>query len=99
MSYNLLSMSQFYEMGYNCLFTNEGVTVFRGSDESVAFKGVLKGKLYLVDFTKERAQLATCLLAKSTMGWLWHHRLTHVGMRNPDKLLKGIHPRAYKSFL
>jgi hypothetical protein len=90
-SYNLLSVSQLYEMGYNCLFTNEGVTVFRRSDESVAFKGVLKGKLYLVDFAKERAQLDTCLLAKSSMSWLWHRRLAHVGMRNLDKLLKREH--------
>jgi hypothetical protein len=67
------------------------MTVFRRSDDSVAFKGVLKGKLYLVDFTKERAQLDTCLLAKSNMGWLWHRRLAHVGMRNLDKLLKGEH--------
>jgi hypothetical protein len=71
-SYSLLSVSQLCKIGYNCLFTNEGVTVFRRSDELVAFKGVLKGKLYLVDFTKERAQLDTCLLAKSSMSWLWH---------------------------
>jgi hypothetical protein len=30
-------------MGYNCLFTDTGVTVFRRSDVSVAFKGVLEG--------------------------------------------------------
>jgi hypothetical protein len=35
---------------YNCLFIDVGVTVFRRSDDLVAFKGVLKGKLYLVDF-------------------------------------------------
>ena len=34
-------------MGYNCLFTNVGVSVFRRSDGSLAFKGVLDGKLYL----------------------------------------------------
>jgi hypothetical protein len=78
-------------MGYNCLFTNEGVTIFRRIDDSVAFKGVLKGKLYLVDFKIERAQLDTCLVAKSNMGWLWHRRLAHVGMKNLDKLLKGEH--------
>jgi hypothetical protein len=76
-------------MGYNYLFTSEGVTVFRRSDYSVTFKGVLKGKIYLVDFTTERGQLDTCLLAKSNMGWLWHRRLAHVGIRNLDKLLKG----------
>jgi transposase InsO family protein len=29
--------------GYNCLFTDIGVIVFRRSDDSVAFKGVLEG--------------------------------------------------------
>jgi transposase InsO family protein len=75
--------------GYNCLFTDIGVTVFRRSDDSVAFKGVLDGQLYLVDF--DRAELDTCLIAKTNMGWLWHHRLAHVGMKNLHKLLKGEH--------
>jgi hypothetical protein len=67
------------------------VTVIRKSDGLVGFKGVLKGKLYLVDFSQEKAQLDTCLVAKSSVGWLWHRRLAHVGMRNLDKLLKGDH--------
>jgi hypothetical protein len=40
-------------MGYSCLFTNDDVTVFRRSDDSLAFKGVSDDKLHLVDFTKE----------------------------------------------
>jgi hypothetical protein len=91
LDYNLLSVSQLCEMGYNCLFTNEGVTVFRRSDDSVAFKGELKGRLYLVDFSSDKAQLHTCLLAKSSLTWLWHRRLAHVGMNNLNKLLKGEH--------
>jgi transposase InsO family protein len=87
--YNFLSVSQLCKMGYNCLFTNTGVTVFRRSDDSVAFKGVLEGQLYLVDFN--RAELDTCLIAKTNMGWLWHRRLAHVGMKNLHKLLKGEH--------
>jgi transposase InsO family protein len=55
----------------------------------VAFKGVLVGQLYLVDFN--RAELDTCLIAKTNMGWLWHHRLAHVGMKNLHKLLKREH--------
>jgi hypothetical protein len=31
------------------------------------------------------------LIAKTSMGWLWHHRLAHVGMKNLHKLLKGEH--------
>ena len=46
------------------MFTNEDVTIFRRSDNSLAFKGVRKGKFFLVDFSKEKAQLYTCLMAK-----------------------------------
>jgi hypothetical protein len=45
LDYNLLSVSQLCKMGYNYLFTDIGVTVFRRSDDSVAFKGVLEGHL------------------------------------------------------
>jgi hypothetical protein len=45
LDYNLLSVSQLYVMGYNCLFTNKGVIIFRRSDGSFAFKDVLRGKL------------------------------------------------------
>jgi hypothetical protein len=88
LDYNLLSVSQLCEMGYNCLFTNEGVTVFRRGDDSFAFKGELKGRLYLVDFSSDKAQLDTCLLTKSSLSWLWHRRLAHVGMNNLNKLLE-----------
>jgi hypothetical protein len=89
LDYNLLSISQLCQMGYNCLFTDVGVTVFRRSDDSIAFKGVLEGQLYLVDF--DRAELDTSLIAKTNMGWLWHRRLAHVGMKNLHKLQKGEH--------
>jgi hypothetical protein len=87
----LLSVSQLCNMGYNCLFTNVDVSVFRRSDGSLAFKGVLDDKLYLVDFAKEEASLDACLIAKTSMGWLWHCHLAHVGMKNLHKLLKGEH--------
>jgi hypothetical protein len=89
LDYNSLSVSQVCKMGYNCLFTVVGVTVFRRSDDSIAFKGVLDGQLYLVDFNDNNAELDTCLISKTNMGWLWNHRLTHVGMKNLHKLLKG----------
>jgi hypothetical protein len=74
LGYNLLSVSQLCNMGYNCLFTNIDVSVFRRSDGSLAFKDV---------------DLDACLIAKTNMGWLWHRRLAHVGMKNLHKLLKG----------
>jgi hypothetical protein len=79
LDYNLLSVSQLCKMGYNCLFTDIGVTVFRRSDDSIAFKGVLYGQLYLVDFNDKKAELDICLIAKTNMCWLLHRRLAHVG--------------------
>jgi hypothetical protein len=87
--YNLLSVSQLCYMGYNCLFTNVDVTVFSRSYGSLAFKGLLDDKLYLVDFTKENANLDACFIANTNMGWLWHRCIAHVGMKNLHKLLKG----------
>jgi hypothetical protein len=91
LGYNLLSVSQLCEMGYNCLFTNVGVTVFRREDSSTAFMGRLKGKLYLIYFSREKVEPKTCLVAKSDLGWFGHRRLAHVGMRNLAKLQKGEH--------
>jgi transposase InsO family protein len=91
LNYNLIFVSQLCKMGYNCLCTDVGVTVFRRSDDSITFKGVLDGQLYLVVFNDNNAELDTCLIAKTNMGWLWHRRLAHVGMKNLHKLLKGEH--------
>jgi hypothetical protein len=78
--------SNFASSDYNCLFTNKGVIIFRRSDGSFAFKGVLREKLYLVDFIPEEVELDKCLIATKNMGWLWHHGIAHVGMRNLHKL-------------
>jgi hypothetical protein len=68
LDYNLLFVSQLCEMGYNCLFTDKGVTIFSRSDCSFAFKGVLSGKLYLMDFIPEEVELDRCLIIKLNMG-------------------------------
>jgi hypothetical protein len=73
LGYNLLSVSQLCKMGYNCLFTDVDVTVMIRNVDSLAFKGVLDGQLYLVDLTDTNAELDTCLIANTNMGWLWHH--------------------------
>jgi hypothetical protein len=78
-------------MGYNCLFTDVDVTFFRRNDVSIDFNGVLNGKLYVVDFSNDKVELDTCLIAKTNMGCLWHHHLSHVGMKNFHNLLKGEH--------
>jgi hypothetical protein len=91
LDYNLLSISQLCEMSYNYLFTNKCVTISRRYDGSYAFSGILKGKLYLVDFNPEEFELDKCLIVKTNKGWLWHCSLAHVGMRNLHKLQKEGH--------
>jgi hypothetical protein len=61
-------------MSYNYLFTNKGVTVFRRLDGSYAFSGILKGKLYLVDFNPKELEFDKWLIVKTNIGWLWHRR-------------------------
>jgi hypothetical protein len=78
-------------MCYNYLFTDKGVTVFRRSDGSFAFKCVLRGKLYLVDFILEKVELDRCIIRKTNMGWLWHRKLAHIGRRNIHKLQNDGH--------
>jgi hypothetical protein len=73
-------------MGYNYLFINKGVMIFRRSDDSFAFKGVLRGKIYLVDLIPGEVELDRCLIPKINMGWLWYQMLAHVGMMNLHKL-------------
>jgi hypothetical protein len=67
LDYNLLSVSQLCEMGYNYLFTNKGVTIFRRSDGCFSFKDIFGGKLYLVDFIHEEVELDKFLVAKTNM--------------------------------
>jgi hypothetical protein len=68
------------------LFIDKGVTIFKRSGGSFAFKCVLRGKLYLVDFIPEEVELDRCLITKTNMGLLWHRRLDHVDIRNIHKL-------------
>jgi hypothetical protein len=68
LDYNLLFVSQLYETDYNCLFPNKGVTIFRRSDGSYAFSGILKEKLYIIDFNPKELEHDKCLIAKTNMG-------------------------------
>jgi hypothetical protein len=67
LDYNLLSVSQLCKRGYNYLFTDKGVTVFRRSDGSFVFKSVLREKLYLMNFIPEEVELNRCIIVKTNM--------------------------------
>ena len=88
LSFNLLSVGQSCNLGFQCLFTKKEVVVSKKDDDQVIFKGFRYNNLYLVDFTSEDANLKTCLFTKTSLGWLWHRRLAHVQMSSLKKLMK-----------
>ena len=52
------------------------------------FIGFRHEDVYLVDFATREANLSTCLFSQSSLGWLWHRILRHVGMKQLNRLLK-----------
>ena len=88
LNFNLLSVSQICDLGLICSFSQDGVSILSEKDNSLVFKGFRMGNLYLVDFTSNGSCLKTCLIAKTSLGWLWHRRLAHVGMIQLKKLFK-----------
>ena len=88
LKFNLLSITQLCDHGYKCIFTSDSVEVTSSSENDCIFKSFRHESLYLVDFSSSDANLTTCLFSQSSMGWLWHRRLAHVGMKQLNRLLK-----------
>ena len=87
--FNLLSVGQLCDLGYQCIFTANDVLVTNVQDNELIFKGFRYQNIYPVDFTSKEANLTTCLFTKSSQGWLWHMRLAHIGMNQLKKVFKG----------
>ena len=96
LSFNLLSVGQLCDLSFQCLFTEKEVVVSKKDDDQVIFNGFRYNNLYLVDFTSEDANLKACLFTKTSLGWLWHRRLTHVAMSSLKKLMKNELVRGLK---
>jgi hypothetical protein len=81
LNFNLLSVAQLYDLGFKCIFGVDDVEIISVDGSNLIFKGFRYDNLYLVDFNASEAQLSICLFTKSSMSWLWHRRLGHVGMK------------------
>ena len=80
LKFNLLSITQLCDHGYKCIFTSDSVEVTSLDGNDHIFTGFRHEDVYLVDFATKEANLSTCLFSQSSLGWLWHRRLGHVGM-------------------
>jgi transposase InsO family protein len=88
LNFNLLSVAQLCDLGFKCIFGVNDVEIISLDGSNLIFKDFRYENLYLVDFDASEAKLSTCLLTKSSMGWLWHRILGHVGMMQLNKLVK-----------
>jgi hypothetical protein len=88
LNFNLLSVAQLYDLGFKCIFGVDGVEIISVDGSNLIFNGFRYENLYLVDFNASETQLSICLFTKSSMGWLWHRRLGHVGMKQSNRLVK-----------
>ena len=81
LNFNLLSVAQLCDLGFKCIFRVDDVEIISVDGSNLIFKGFRYENLYLIDFNASEAKLSICLFTKSSMGWLWHRRLGHVGMK------------------
>jgi hypothetical protein len=81
LNFNLLSVAQLCDLGFKCIFGVDDVEIISVDGSNLIFKEFKYENLYLVYFNAREAQLSTCLITKSSMGWLWHSRLGHVEMK------------------
>ena len=88
LKFNLLAVTQLCDFGYKCSFTKDDVVVTSLDGKDHIFTGFRHEDVYLVDFATKEANLSTCLFTQSSLGWLWHRRLGHVGMKQLNRLLK-----------
>jgi len=88
LKFNLLSVTQLCDFGYKCSFTKDDIVVTSLDGNDHIFTGFRCKDIYLVDFATREANLSTCLFSQSSLGWLWHRKLGHVGMKQLNRLLK-----------
>ena len=69
-SFNLLSIAQFCDLGLICTISDSEVVVTSKEEKNLILKEFQHGNIYLVDFSSNNASLATCLISKNSMGWL-----------------------------
>jgi len=88
LSFNLLSVGQLCDLGFECLFMKKEVIVTKEDDNEIVFKGFRHNNFYVVDFSSDEIDVKTCLFTKTSLGLLWHRRLAHVGMGTLKKLIR-----------
>jgi len=75
LEHNLLSISQFYDNGYDVIFGKTNCTVIDKDDNSIGFKGKRVENVYKINFFELVDQKVIFLLSMNDKKWVLHRRL------------------------
>ena len=94
--YNLLSVSQLLDDGYETVFKKNACRVLDSAGELV-FDITRIARIFGADFSESLAGSVKCLISSSSSSefWLWHRRLGHIGFDHLTRvsnleLLRGL---------
>ena len=76
--YNLLSVSQLLDGGYETRFKKNTCRVLDSVGE-LTFGISRVGRIFGANFSEFLAGSFKCLIVSSSEFWLWHHCLEHIG--------------------
>jgi hypothetical protein len=88
LNFNLLYIAQLCDLGFSYNFTIDDVLITSVDGSNLRFRGIRHENPYLVDFSSNEAKLTTCIFSKASLGWLWHRRLGHIGIKQLNRLTK-----------
>ena len=103
LKYNLLSISQFSDSGYNASF-NKYQCLVKTEDDKCFFSSRRQNNLYEIDLIGLCKQNVTCLLSREDEKWIWHKKLVHSNLKHISKLskmdlVKGLSKVCWKTHL
>ena len=88
LKYNLLSISQLYDMENKVTFYPKNCFVSSLDENKVIFSGERVGNVYVINLNKINKKDIKCWIAISYDTWTWHTRLEHANFELLNDLCK-----------
>uniref|UniRef100_A0A0A9GYR9 Uncharacterized protein n=1 Tax=Arundo donax TaxID=35708 RepID=A0A0A9GYR9_ARUDO len=64
----MLSVAQLCDLGFTCTFSDVDVVIASKEHNDLTFKGFRYDNIYIMDFSSNEANIATCLFSKASLG-------------------------------
>ena len=85
LNFNLLSISQFCDSGYEVSF-NKDECIVKNLDKTILFTGKRKNNLYEVNLSDLSDQNVTCLITADDERDIWHKKIGHLSLKYVSKI-------------